>query len=223
METNGIIMIAVAVISMFFGYGFGWLEWGRKLKELENQPKPDNTPSLRQAARVETPPAEPGLLSLRETGGRLIVELEGRPLLDAYTTPPEQRKRLVEVVTRLRPWMESRSAAPLPTPPPAPMMETFLAPETAPAVAAQKPASKKKEETVAPLSMVAQIDEILQKNILGTPLGKLGLKLMETPGGGVTVVVGLQRYAGLGEVPDPEVQAALRAAIAEWEKKFTPV
>jgi hypothetical protein len=46
--------------------------------------------------------------------------------------------------------------------------------------------------------------------------------LEESPGGGVSVVVGINRYAGLGEVPDPDVQAAIRAAIAEWERKFTP-
>jgi hypothetical protein len=36
------------------------------------------------------------------------------------------------------------------------------------------------------------------------------------------VTVGLNHYAGVGEVPNPEVQAAIRAAIAVWEKKFTP-
>ena len=70
--------------------------------------------------------------------------------------------------------------------------------------------------------MVAQIDEILQKHMVGTPLEKMGIKLTETPGGGVTVTVGLNRYAGVGEVPNPEIQAAIRAAIGEWEKKFTP-
>lgn len=70
--------------------------------------------------------------------------------------------------------------------------------------------------------MVAQIDEILQQRIVNTPLELIGLRLEETPGGGVTVVVGSKRYAGVGEVPDPEVQNALRTAIAIWEKKFTP-
>jgi hypothetical protein len=116
--------------------------------------------------------------------------------------------------------MEGRAAAPLVTPIPAPAPTPPPAPTPAPA--SKKPDAKKKEETIAPLSMVAQIDEILQKNILGTPLASKGLKLLETPGGGVTVVVDIKRYAGLGEVDDPEVQAALRAAIAEWEKKFTP-
>jgi hypothetical protein len=70
--------------------------------------------------------------------------------------------------------------------------------------------------------MVGQIDDILQKNIAGTPLASRGVKLMDAPGGGVTVFIGMDRYSSVGEVTDPEVQAALRAAIAAWEKKYTP-
>ena len=35
-------------------------------------------------------------------------------------------------------------------------------------------------------------------------------------------MVGLTKYNGVGEVPDPQVQAMIRAAIAEWENKYTP-
>lgn len=222
-----IIITVVALFSLFFGYGFGWFEWGRKLKKLEEEQKStdSNAPDrlmerVVELAPVSAPPAkavEPYLLSLREVDDRLSIELEGR-LLNVDTISAEQRKRLIEVVTRLRPWMEGRTAAP--TVAPIPEAPTAPAPQAAPT--RPVPAPKKKEEVIAPLSMVAQIDEILQKNIVGTPLEKSGLKLQETPGGGVTVVVGLKRYAGLGEVTDPEVQAMLRAAIAEWEKKFTP-
>jgi hypothetical protein len=38
----------------------------------------------------------------------------------------------------------------------------------------------------------------------------------------VIVQIGSQKFAGVGEVTDPEVQSALRAAIAAWEKKYTP-
>ena len=42
------------------------------------------------------------------------------------------------------------------------------------------------------------------------------------PEGGVVVMVGLTKYNGVGEVPDPQVQAMIRAAIAEWENRYTP-
>ena len=70
--------------------------------------------------------------------------------------------------------------------------------------------------------MVAQIDVILQARLIGTPLASRGIRLVESAEGGAMVMVGLTRYAGVGEVPDAEVQAAIRAAIKEWEEKYTP-
>jgi hypothetical protein len=40
--------------------------------------------------------------------------------------------------------------------------------------------------------------------------------------GGVEVYVGLNKYPSIDEVPDATIQNAIRAAIAEWEQKFTP-
>lgn len=45
---------------------------------------------------------------------------------------------------------------------------------------------------------------------------------MESISGGVNVYVGIQRYEAIDDIPDDEVKAAIRAAIAEWEKKYTP-
>lgn len=218
-----IVITVVAIFSLFFGYGFGWLEWGRKLKNLEDEQKPADSPDRLVERVVELPPvaappakpAEPYLLSLQEVDGRLSIELEGS-ILNMDTISTDQRKRLIELVTRLRPWLEGRVA------PIAPLPEPLLMPVPAPTSTRPAPASKKKEEIAAPLSMLAQIDEILQKNMAGTPLEKMGIKLQETPGGGVTVAVGLKRYTDVNKVPDPEVQTAIRAAIAEWERKFTP-
>ncbi len=213
-----IVVTVVALLSVFFGYGFGWFEWGRKLKEYESGERQKaveakESPTL-PAARQE----DPALLTLRDVKGRLRLELEGQTV-DAESMSPEQRRRLIDVVSRMRPWIDARAAAPTPAPVPAPQA---VSPTPIAAPTPARPAPAKKEETLAPQSMVAQIDEILQKNMVGTPLEKMGIKLTETPGGGVTVTVGLNRYAGVGEVPSPEIQAAIRAAIAEWEKKFTP-
>lgn len=216
------IMIVVGVVALFAGYGFGWVEWGRKLKQLEEENRLSKTKETRLVEPVMPPARQevPSLLALRETMGRLRLELDGQ-VLDANAISAEQRKRLVDVISRLRPWIDSRPAppetfTPVPAPQPVPVVAPSPTRPTAPV-----PLSKK-DEVLAPLSMVAQIDEILQQRIMGTPLAEKGIKLMETPGGGVTVLVGLNRYAGVGEVSDPEVQAAIRAAIAAWEKKFTP-
>jgi hypothetical protein len=81
----------------------------------------------------------------------------------------------------------------------------------------------KEDRPVAPAgSMVDQIDAILQARLIGTPLEERGIFLTQSPEGGVNVYVGLTRYSGMDEVPDPEIKAAIRAAITEWEDKFTP-
>lgn len=228
MDANGIIMIVVAILSVLFGYGFGWFEWGRKLKayqQAEEQtaqaPKvKDEPPTAPPVAPLPPlPHEEPALLSLREANGRLRVELGGT-LLEVDTISTGQRKRLIEVVTRMRPWIEGRSA-PTPQTPPAPV-SVPLTPPTILSTPPTRPAAAPAKKEEAPQSMVAQIDEILQQRIMNTPLEQIGLRLEETPAGGVIVIVGSNRYAGVGEVPDPEVQNALRTAIAIWEKKFTP-
>ena len=70
--------------------------------------------------------------------------------------------------------------------------------------------------------MVTQIDSILQARINGTPLQNAGISLRESPEGGVQVWVGMEKFQGVDAVPDEEIKAAIKAAIAEWENKFTP-
>jgi hypothetical protein len=70
--------------------------------------------------------------------------------------------------------------------------------------------------------MVTQIDAILQARLIGTPLADMGIRLTESAKGDPVVQVGEKNYAGVGEVEDPAIQTALKAAIAEWERKYTP-
>ncbi len=225
-----IVFGITVLLSTLFGYGFGWFEWGRKLKDLEAQKGNSRPDEPKEDVPLMPPPRQesPSLLALRESMGRLRLELDGQ-MLDASAMSADQRKRLIDVVSRMRPWIETRAAAPaIPTPAPTP--EAAPAPMSVPSAgvpiatrpAPEPPAPGKKGETLAPLSMVAQIDEILQQRLTGTPLEEKGIKLVEAAGGGVIVIVGNQRFAGVGEVADPEVQAAIRAAIAAWERKFTP-
>ena len=79
------------------------------------------------------------------------------------------------------------------------------------------------DRPIAPAgSIVSQIDSILQARIAGTRLEDRGVFLAQSSEGTVMVYVGLTKYSGIEEVPDPEIKAAIRAAITEWENKFTP-
>jgi hypothetical protein len=49
-----------------------------------------------------------------------------------------------------------------------------------------------------------------------------GIRLQESPEGGVIVWVGMSKFQGVEDVPDEQIKAAIRAAISVWESKFTP-
>ena len=66
-----------------------------------------------------------------------------------------------------------------------------------------------------PLSIVEQINDILQEMMRGTPLESKGVRLMEDPRKGVVVWVGLVPFAGVDAVTDPEIKEALRPVVAK--------
>lgn len=112
------------------------------------------------------------------------------------------------------------------TPPPPRPVST---PAPMPAVAPIKPdlgnslrslikTDSKPPEAAKSNSIVAMIDRVLQTKIPGTKFANMGVRLEEGSLGEVIVYVGASRYPGIDAVPDPEVQALIRSAIADWEK-----
>ena len=96
---------------------------------------------------------------------------------------------------------------------PAPRQEEIPLPATMPEE------TPKTVKSVKPLSIVEQINDILQETIKDTPLAGRMIRLVEDPREGVVVWIGLERFPGVDSVPDPEVKAALRKAANEWERR----
>lgn len=72
-----------------------------------------------------------------------------------------------------------------------------------------------------PRSIAMQVDEILQRKLQERGWGGRGIRLMELPHKGMVVLIGLDQYATVEEVPDPEIQTLIRASVREWETKMT--
>jgi hypothetical protein len=177
------------------------------------------------------------MMRISNRNGALTLDLDGAPV-DTTTMSNDQRKRLIEMLNIIRPWLEGKPtsvpavpASPPPAQPsPAPVMSapprTQVTPPAAPPsqVTGPRPSVIAKEDRpAAPAgSIVSQIDSVLQTRIVGTPLEDRGVFLSQSPEGGVMVYVGLTKYMGIDDVPDPEIKAAIRAAITEWENKYTP-
>jgi hypothetical protein len=78
------------------------------------------------------------------------------------------------------------------------------------------------DKAIRAMSIVNQIDTVLQARLADTPLEKAGIRLQESAEGGVEVIVGLEKFATVDDVRDAAIKKEIRAAIAEWEEKYVP-
>lgn len=239
MQIN-LTMLGIGLAVMFFGYFFGLFEgrgqgYKRRKQEEEEEKK---TRAAIEKPLAPPPPlvADNGLLKISlDDKQQPQLDLDGQRV-EASSLTADQRKRLMELLVLARPWLDPnfqpKTAAPPPvarpagpsTPAPAHPVQAALpaSPKPAPSVAPKASTPPARPEVAAPTTMVGQIDAILQTRLAGTPLAGRGIRLTESPEGAVTVEVGLERFPSVGEVTDPTIQAIIRAAIAEWEQKYTP-
>jgi hypothetical protein len=242
-EITYLAIIGIAMVAMFFGYGFGLYEGrsqGYKKRKKEEAAEKKDMPAVETPQPAPEPVKikvdDPGLLRIKNEEGYLALDLDGARV-DTTALTSDQRRRLIEMLNLMRPWLEGKpAAAPTKSPamPPAQPATVAGSSQSAPVVPApvtpppQPAASRtatiaREDRPVAPAgSIVTQIDTILQARIVGTSLEDRGVFLAQSPEGGVMVYIGLTKYSGIDEVPDPEIKAAIRSAITEWENKYTP-
>ena len=150
---------------------------------------------------------------------KLNLDLDGQPVEPKALTT-EQRRRLVDLMTLMRPWLQgSEESVRKPTPPPVkPEPERPIMNPTVAQVVASEKAIPKTQAPAQPGSIIQQIDAILQKKLAGTPLEKRSIRLQESLEGTLWIYVGLKRYEGIDAVPEEETKAVIRQAVAEWER-----
>lgn len=232
--TPGVFLIILAVtvlISLLAGYA---------ARMFEERPKPADQPfsADSEAGQVILPEEHTALKVMLDKNLAWQLEIDGARVLPNELTP-EQRARLVNIIVQIRPWIDGKTVAapatpaPIPTPavasPPfAPVASTRPQP---PAVEADKlkidigrgfrslfANDLKVIENTKPASIVAMIDDFLQKRLATSPMAGREIHLEEGALGEVIVFVGKTRYPGVEDVPDPEIQAIIKAAIKDWEK-----
>ena len=222
-------LIFVYVFGLFEGRNQGY----KKRKAEEAQTKKEAPEPKPVTVKVD----DPGLLRIKNESGYLTLDLDGTRA-DTTALTADQRKRLIEMLNLMRPWLEGRPAAAPAAPPPPPPQPRPAAPtrpstpltsaSSSPSPATDPIPSRpstiaREDRPIAPAgSIVSQIDSILQSRISGTSLEDRGVFLAQSPEGAVMVYVGLTKYMGIDDVPDPEIKAAIRDAITEWENKYTP-
>ena len=167
-------------------------------------------------ARVAPQPEKGGVILRRDRRTqRLSVEVDGDVYPSAGSLSPDRRSLLTHLAADFSTWLgllpgyqsgEQVEGQPQVEPSSLPLQpETEAAPRS-------EPASR---------SIAAQIDDILQDRLEGTPLAGRGIKILELPGQGMVVMVGLDKYTDLEQIGDPEVRRALGEAVTEWEARNT--
>jgi hypothetical protein len=242
---------------MFFGYFFGLFEGrGQGYKNRQKEEAEERKQGPVEPLPPASPPVQSDETSLLDVSmgmdGQLRLKMDGQPA-DTSALDAEKRKRLIEILTHMRPWLETPKSQPAQkpaaSPPPQPVASQQGAqspkgaslserisqagvtapPTTAPApqqTPTPKPATPVPDDdndrAAESLSIVGQINSVLQARLVGTPLADKGIRLQESLEGGVTVWVGISKFEGVDAVPDNEIKAVIRAAITEWENKYTP-
>ena len=86
--------------------------------------------------------------------------------------------------------------------------------DVVPPLVPPKTAEKHKRQ----LSIVEQVDEVLQELLESSPLKGKNIRLTELPNKGVTVWVGNEYYDGINAVQDEDVKRIIRQAVKKWEE-----
>jgi len=229
-EITYLAIIGIGLAAMFFGYGFGLFEGrnqGYKKRRGEENQEEKEKPAL-SGNPVTVTVDDPGLLRIKNENGQLTLDLDGTRV-NVSSFSADQRKRLIEMLNLMRPWLEGKPVPAPVTPTPAPPPPALIAVAPPPPSLTPRPVTPKErsapkdDRPAAPAtSIVGQIDAILQERLVGTSLEDRGVFLAQSPDGSVNVYVGLTRYAGIEDVPDDEIKAAIRSAISAWEIKYTP-
>jgi len=231
------ILVGLAVISAVIGLMVGlMISSGRKEEQTNQENSPPIRTGLSEVARIFS------------DGKKAFLQVQGKFVRSPDDLNPEQLAYVTRFIDQVRISIKL-AAANAPADPPASPLD--LAPSTnnsaptttnTPAdpgllpnlytppqrqnlgpvnILARAFQTEVKVKPAAPKSIAVQVDEILQEKIEGTPLEEKGIRLLEFPGKGMVVMVGLDQYSGVNDVPDDEIRNAIKAAVGEWEKRVT--
>ncbi|HWQ83555.1 MAG TPA: hypothetical protein VN363_03250 [Anaerolineales bacterium] len=220
--TDSQLLLIVATLALVIGAAIGSLI--SSLRNTSSQKSPQRPPEKNKPALLQ--------VWRDQTRGRLIVGIKGEQAKAVSELSPDTLEILHKTLVELGAWVGIQpEAAPAPaaTPLAEPEKElsSLLSPVNESKAARLGPvdlfarairADVHKPEPPA-ASIAAQIDAILQEKLAADPTITRAVRLLEIPAKGMVVMVGLDQYAGVDEVPDPTVRALIHEAVEEWERR----
>jgi hypothetical protein len=226
MESLEILIIVVAacvVIGGIIGALVTIMFSGREKPQKESVTNSTKEPQIHLAAKGTD--AEIVHLMRDPSTGYLVLGIDGKRIADPAMVEDRMRVELQHTAQELFLWLGGRitstSQSPVQESKPQQSISSSLP------IQAAKPVPSTPQVAVAPvvdtkapaMTIVEQIDEILQDLLVDSPLSEQRIKLAVDSNHGVVVWVGATSYNGIDMVKDPEVTQVLRKAVAEWERR----
>jgi hypothetical protein len=201
----------VAVVSLIVGVVFGLLVGRSKARSDDAEVEPETE------SAAESPPPDALYIWRNPETKDFVLQFGERVYRSSDDLTPKEKETFSALFRRMQTWLG------VSTPPQgAPPIEPISQPKgEKPSITAAGVVSSLMPSAPEPppTSIVAQIDEILQKKLAASPLKDRGIALQETIRGGMQVVVGLEKYEDIDSVPEEEIRVIIRASVAEWEKQ----
>lgn len=220
MDLTGAILLAG--IGLVIGFLVGMLVFSlRKESEPEGASRERVLSDAKHAIRVWREGKE----------RRLVVEMGGVSHYRGSELHADQNQVVADLIVELQAWI---APPPVPVEPVEPLerepveLEPAASEEETPGTSLNplkifgrslQPLEKTSSDT-SDLSIVAQIDEILQEKLAGTELDEKGIRLIEGSDQSMVIEVGLQSYPEIEAVPDEQVRELIRSSVAEWEESL---
>jgi hypothetical protein len=155
---------------------------------------------------------------------RLVIEISGVSHYRGSDLKDEQSHIITGLIRELQAWMGASASAqtePAKSAPPDLSEETQKTSLNPLKIFSRSLQPLEKTGSDEPdLSIVGQIDEILQAKLAGTHFEDQGIRLVEGPDQSMVIQVGLQSYTEIDAVPDDQVCQLIRLSVAEWENSL---
>ena len=219
--SSPLILVLAGVVGILLGLLISTIFRGESKSDQENPlPKKYIEEGYVEAARLYYSPAEK----------TTITQLDGDFYREYSALTPEQRKRVLRIQQTWQTWSEQGIK---PTMPAAKLPEDASSQVNAfsdnvsipdkdilnTAAVLGSAAEVKPLKPLKPPTIVEQINDILENLVAESPDKLRGIRLIDNGHEGVTVWVGVEKFASVDEVPYPDAKQLIRTAVAHWEEE----
>lgn len=209
----GLLLLGLVI---FLGFYFSRSDNKKKVKSDRTTPLSELSTSVPESGENNVIPSGPEHTRLVSFGrmtkdDRFAVRFDEEWINEPSQLSFVQRNRLEKNIQEAVKWLGSVNNA---SEEKSTSVKTSFSDSLVPPLVAEKVVEKHKRQ----MSIVEQVDEILQDLLVNSQLVEKNIRLTEMPNKGVIVWVGNDYYEGINAVPDEEVKRIIRLSVKKWEE-----